>query len=194
MLQRFCLLLLLIPSTLFGSNPATKTAVAVRAVVPPEIDGKLTEQTWTLTEPLTDFRQYEPFFDAPPGQRTEVQLLYDDKAIYIGARLHDKAPDSILTQLGNRDDELNADYFGVQFDTYANGLDAFIFEVYASGVQRDGRRSDETFNAVWESAVSIDSEGWTVEMRIPWSAIQFPVTTNRYGDFRCSALFVAPAN
>lgn len=173
MLQRFCLLLLAFPLALFGSDPDPKTAVAARAIETPEIDGKLNETIWIHAEPLTEFHQYEPFFNATAGQKTEVRFLYDDKAIYIGARLYDNSPDSILIQLGNRDDELNSDYFGIQLDTYSNGLDAFIFEVYASGVQRDRRRSDETFNAVWESAVSIDSLGWVAEMRIPWSALRF---------------------
>ena len=173
MLLRFCLLLLIIPSLLY-SRPIPKTAGAVRTPVPPVMDGELDEQVWMLANPLTDFLQYDPVFGAPPSQATEVRILFDDKAIYIGARLYDTAPDSILKQLGNRDDGLNADLFGIQFDTYHNGLDAYIFEVYASGVQRDSRRSDHTFNAVWESAVAIDQKGWTVEMRIPWSAIRFP--------------------
>lgn len=173
MLLRFCLLFFFIPTLLIAS-PLPKIATAVRTPVPPFIDGLLDEQVWLLADPLTDFLQYDPTFSAPPGQQTEVRILYDDKAIYIAARLYDSAPDSILTQLGNRDDVLNADLFGIQFDTYHNGLDAYIFEVYASSVQRDSRRSDHTFNAVWESAVAIDQKGWTVEMRIPWSAIRFP--------------------
>ncbi len=179
MLLRFCLLVLWIPSALFGSHPASKTAFAVRTLTAPHIDGKINEQMWIHAEPLIDFHQYEPFFNAPAGQKTEVRFLYDDRALYIGARLFDVAPDSILTQLGNRDDELNADFFSVQFDTYSNGLDAYIFEVYASGVQRDSRRSDETFNAVWESSVFIDHDGWSLEIRIPWSAIRFPVNVQQ---------------
>ncbi len=176
MLPRFCLLLLLpllIPFAILA-KPGSKTANAFRTPVPPIIDGQIDDHVWLLADPLCDFLQYEPFFGIAPSQATEVRILYDDFAIYIGARLYDSAPDSILTQLGNRDDGLNSDLFGIQFDTYHNGLDAYIFEVYASGVQRDSRRSDATFNAVWESAVNIDQKGWTVEMRIPWSAIRFP--------------------
>jgi hypothetical protein len=178
MLLRFCLLLLLTPFIL-NATPVPKTATAVRTPLQPIVDGQLDDDVWLLADPLTDFLQYDPFFSAPPGQPTEVRILYDDQAIYIGARLYDSAPDSILTQLGNRDDGLNADLFGIQFDTYNNGLDAYIFEVYASGVQSDSRRSDDTFNAVWESAVTIDQKGWTVEMRIPWSAIRFPGSGNQ---------------
>lgn len=173
MLLRFCLLLFLIPGIL-NANPIPKTANAVRTPVPPTMDGQLDENAWLLSDPLNDFHQFDPVFAASPSQHTEVRILYDDRALYIGARLYDSNPDSILTQLGNRDDGLNADLFGIQFDTYYNGLDAYIFEVYASGVQCDSRRSDDTFNAVWESAVAIDQKGWTLEMRIPWSALRFP--------------------
>jgi len=175
MLLRFCLLLLLIPTILTANtNRSPKTVTTVRTPVPPVIDGQMDENVWMQVNPLTDFLQYDPVFGSLPSQPTEVFILYDDRAIYVGARLYDSAPDSILKQLGNRDDELNADFFSIRFDTYHNGLDAYIFEVYASGVQRDSRRSDETFNAIWESAATIDQQGWTVEMRIPWSAIRFP--------------------
>mgnify|MGYP000569044432 CR=1 FL=1 len=79
-----------------------------------------------------------------------------------------------MTQLGERDDRLNADHFTVSFDTYNKKLDAFTFKVSASGVQSDSRISDEAFNAVWESAVQIVDDGWIVEIEIPYYAIRFP--------------------
>ena len=33
---------------------------------------------------------------------------------------------------------------------------------------------DDTWDAVWESAVGRDEGGWTVEMRIPFSQLRFP--------------------
>jgi hypothetical protein len=79
-----------------------------------------------------------------------------------------------LAQLGERDDELNSDGFSFSIDTYNKMLDAFTFSVAASGVQSDSRISDPSFNAVWQSAVQIVSDGWIVEMRIPYYAIRFP--------------------
>ena len=51
----------------------------------------------------------------------------------------------------------------------------------AAGVQRDAaiyddNFEDDTWDAVWESAVTVDGEGWSVEMRIPFSQLRFPTT------------------
>ena len=101
-------------------------------------------------------------------------MLFDDNNIYVLGYCYDDHPDSILTQLGERDDNLNADLFSVSFDTYNNMLDAFTFSVSASGVQSDSRISDPLFNAVWESAVQIVADGWIAEIKIPYYAIRFP--------------------
>ena len=93
---------------------------------------------------------------------------------YILGYCYDNHPDSILTQLGERDDRLNADRFGVSFDTYNNMLDAYTFSVTSSGVQSDSRTSDSQFNAVWESAVQIVDDGWIAELKIPYYALRFP--------------------
>jgi hypothetical protein len=150
-------------------------AEITRTEIPPHIDGLTDEAVWQNAVLLSGFSQYNPDYGHAATQATEVFLLYDDAAIYVAARMFDTAPDSILTQLGSRDDGgLNADWFGVQFDTYHNQLDAYTFRVYASGVQMDSRVSDWTYDAVWKSAVRIDAAGWSVEMEIPWSALRFP--------------------
>ncbi len=79
-----------------------------------------------------------------------------------------------MTQLGERDDRLNADHFAVSFVTYNKKIDAFTFKVSASGVQSDSRISDQVFNAVWDSPVDIVDDGWVVEIKIPHYAIRFP--------------------
>ncbi|NTW25106.1 MAG: carbohydrate binding family 9 domain-containing protein, partial [Lentimicrobium sp.] len=156
-----------------GSNPP-QTGI-VRTETPPRIDGLLNDPTWEQATLLTEFRQFEPVLNAKPGLPTKVMLLYDDNALYVAAEMHDPHPDSIARQLGERDNEdLNADYFGIGFDTYDKQQDAYYYLVSASGVQVDGRIVDETFDAVWESSVKINAGGWTVEMRIPYSALRFP--------------------
>lgn len=151
-------------------------AQAVRLVKAPSIDGVLEPEIWGQAMVIEDFVQHDPLYLATPSQRTQVRIMYDDYAIYIGAMLYDSAPDSILKQLGPRDSSLNSDAFGIRFDTYNNQLDAYTFEVSAAGVQRDFRRQDGTYDGVWQSAVKIHENGWTVEMRIPYAALRFPAT------------------
>ncbi|WP_207435261.1 DUF5916 domain-containing protein [Sabulibacter ruber] len=175
-------------AVLLGSLPALyaqtpvkekKQLTAVRTTTPPKLDGLPTEDVWQQATPATDFTQNEPVNGAPSRERTEVRILYDDEAIYVGAMLYDRTPDSILTQLSQRDGgQVNADMFGVYFDTYLDKQNAFGFEVSAAGVQTDFRSTsngeDFAWNAVWESVVARHAQGWSVEYRIPYSAIRFP--------------------
>lgn len=166
---------------ILSSHPAiyatneTPRATIQRTNTPPRIDGNLSDAAWQTATLVSDFRQYSPVFNADPGLPTRVFLLYDDEAIYIGAELSDPNPDSIARQLGERDnDDLNADYFGIAFDTYNNQQDAYYFSVSASGIQVDGRVLDGTYDAVWESSVRITDKGWIAEFKIPYSALRFP--------------------
>jgi hypothetical protein len=152
-----------------------KAVISTRTHTEPKIDGILNDTVWNKASVIHDFSQQLPLYNGNPSFRTEVRVLYDDAAIYIAAKMYDPHPDSILKQLGNRDDQnLNADYFTFALDTYNTQIDAYFFTVTASGVQMDSRKLDLTFNAVWQSAVKITSEGWTVEIKIPYSAIRFP--------------------
>lgn len=173
-MRTFFFFFLFLISYALSASDSTKVAFAVRTNEPPHIDG-IMEETWNSANNISDFIQYVPHYNSPPTQKTEVRIMYDDKAIYVFATMYDASPDSILKQLGNRDDEdLNADFFGIEFDTYNNQLDGYSFMVYASGVQADFREFDNTYNAVWESKTKITDIGWTAEFKIPYSALRFP--------------------
>ena len=166
-----------------GNNPEAnaryKTTTALRTTQAPVVDGVLEPEVWQTVMPATNFIQFDPINGKPSKQKTEVYMLYDNDAIYIGAQLYDTAPDSILTQLGDRDSgENNSDMFGVYLDTYNDRQNAFAFLVSAAGVQTDIKisqgREDKNWDAVWASSVKRNSLGWAVEMRIPYGAIRFP--------------------
>jgi hypothetical protein len=151
-----------------------RTMSAARINLAPKIDGILDDECWKSAEVTGDFKQNSPLENGPVANKTEVRITYDNTALYIGAMCYDSSPDSIMRQLGLRDDYLSADNFRIVFDTYNTQQDAFDFSVTASGVQSDSRFSDYNFNAVWHSDVKILSNGWSVEMEIPWSALRFP--------------------
>jgi hypothetical protein len=163
---------------LLKAQTEVKEINAYRIDTPVEVDGRLTETHWMLAEPATDFIQEDPYPGTDADLPTEVRVLYTDDAIYIGARMYDPEPDEILRELSERNDIGNADHFQVIIDPYRDGINGYSFAVTSSGVQRDARmydnRVDAAWDAVWESAVVIDSLGWVVEMRIPYSAIRFP--------------------
>jgi len=151
---------------------------ALRATEPPTIDGRLDDASWARAAPATGFLQMEPNAGSPASHRTEVRVLYDDGALYVGARMHDPRPDSIAAQLMRRDGEGYSDWFHVGVDSYHDRRTAFVFGVNPRGVQRDlviynDSQEDMSWDAVWEAAAVIDSLGWSAEVRIPLSQLRF---------------------
>lgn len=142
------------------------------------IDGRLDETAWAAAIPATRFVQREPVEGAEPGEETEVRVLYDEGAIYIGARMYDDHPEQIGRQLVRRDERGAFDLFSVSIDSNNDRLTGYQFRVSAAGAQRDAYlyddvRQDDAWDAVWESGVTIDGEGWVAEMRIPLSQIRY---------------------
>ena len=163
----------------------TKSLQAVKISSPPIIDGLLNDAAWQNVVPAVDFIQRFPNYGLPASQRTEVRIIYDNTAMYVGAYLYDD-PTLIRKQITARDEEQqkDLDYFSVFFDTYNDHQNGFQFLVTSSNVQTDsrlipnltladGEYGDKTWDAVWESQVSIVPDGWIVEMRIPYLSLRF---------------------
>src|SRR5213596_2356867 len=160
-----------------SSEPPTITAVRVDRA--PVVDGRLDDPVWNLAPAVTDFRQTDPDEGAPVSEATAVRVLYDGTAVYVGARLFDTAPARIVRRLARRDASTHSDEFRVFFDSYHDRRTAFEFIVNAAGVKKDvligedGDFDDASWDPVWEAATSVDSLGWTAEIRIPLSQLRF---------------------
>ncbi len=158
-----------------------KHVTAVRVSKAPKIDGSLGEAVWKHAKGATEFIQNKPLPGKKETHKTEVKVLYDKQALYIGAFMHDVSADSIYKELGKRDELSNADFFKVILDTYNDQLNAFSFTVTSAGVQLDSRYSsaqedteeDIKWDAVWESASMLKGKNWIVEMKIPYAALRF---------------------
>jgi len=176
------ILLLSATLSLAGTADTVSTAKlkvdAVRLAEPITVDGILAEPVWQNGSGVSQFTQRDPNEGASPTQKTVVHLAYDDEAIYIGARLFDSAPDSIIARLGRRDAELTADMFGFFVDPYYDRRSGFYFAINAAGTMYDGvlyndEWDDDSWDGVWDGNVKIDDQGWTAEMRIPYSQLRF---------------------
>jgi hypothetical protein len=152
------------------------TSRAARATGTVRLDGKLDEPAWAAA-PVTDaFTQIDPEEGRPASQRTEVRVLFDDDALYVGVRLHDDG--QIKARLGRRDMSLgDSDWFGVMIDSYHDHRTAFGFDVNPAGVRRDEVKTidqdDNSWDPVWDVATASDNAGWTAEYRIPFSQLRF---------------------
>ena len=122
------------------------------------IDGELNETIWNKTETASNFVMFEPDNGkaAPSELKTEVKVLYNDDAVYIGAILYDNDPKAILKEITERDNFGISDAFGVFINGYNDGQQDFQFFVTASNGQADCNFTsqygeDYSWNAIWES-------------------------------------------
>ncbi len=147
-----------------------------------QVDGKLDEAVWASAPPATGFTQVWPDYGKPSNLPTEVKVLYDDQFLYVGARMrHIQGQGPVIRRLHRRDQDSNSDWFSVYVDSLHNRTTAFALSVNASGVQRDAvyfgdTNSDTSWDGVWESAASVDADGWTAELKIPLSLLRIKAT------------------
>jgi hypothetical protein len=142
------------------------------------LDGRLDDEAWRDAAAAGHFVQDAPHYGQDATSATEVRVLYDDQYLYVGARMHHPGATGRVTGLVHRRDRDSAsDWFGVAIDSVHDRRTAHEFRVNAAGVQRDvllfaDINSDDTWDAVWDSAVSIDADGWTAELRIPLALLR----------------------
>lgn len=165
-----------------GVHPTPPPKVtAARLSAPIKVDGNLDEAVWQTPSPATDFRQSQPNEGKPATQKTEIRFAYDDEALYIGARMFDSAGGKgVRTRLLRRDalQEVDSDLLQLFIDSYHSHQSTFNFAINPSNSVRDGT-GDPTWDPVWESATRIDSLGWTAELRIPFSQLNFSVAKDQ---------------
>ncbi|MFT5142986.1 MAG: hypothetical protein ACI84D_001606 [Thalassolituus oleivorans] len=142
------------------------------------IDGRLNDAGWEGVEIATGFVQQLPVEGDPATIKTEARVVFDGQAVYVSARMYDPDPSSIAKQMVRRDESGQFDDFVVGFDTNLDLRTGYLFRVSAANVQWDAYMFDDgeldtSWNAVWTSAIHIDEEGWSVEMRIPLSQMRY---------------------
>ncbi len=176
-LQALCYCILL--SSVAFSQTEKKQLAAKRINSAIKIDGVLDDTAWKdapVADKFTSLRPV-PFLPESPENASEIYLLYSNEGIFVGGYLHEKSKDSISSELKGRDGFGNNDFVGVIFDTYYDKLNGFEYFVTPLGEQWDAKVSpnneDFGWNAVWESKVKLQADGWSFEMFIPYSAIRF---------------------
>ncbi|HEY3287675.1 MAG TPA: DUF5916 domain-containing protein [Gemmatimonadaceae bacterium] len=187
-----------LPLVLSAQGPSVRTGTATAISKPPVIDGRLNDDAWRGAAVLSGFVQREPHEGTTVSERTEVRLLTDGEALYIGAWMYDRDASAIVAGEKIRDVTLtNSDYFGILLDTYKDRQNGFLFATTPAGVEYDGQiiREGEGggvtmtgqnraqsgalggFNLNWDGSwkvmTSRDSAGWYAEFRIPFSTLRY---------------------
>jgi hypothetical protein len=177
--QIFFLYVLLLSSYFaYSQSSNKKTTQALRVNNHISIDGRLNEEEWNNAIPAKDFIMFYPDNgkEENPDKKTEVKILYDDEAIYVGAIMYDN-PENILKEIKLRDQFGTSDHFGVFFNGFNDNQLEYRFFTSAAGVQLDAITTslgeDYTWDAIWDCSVKTTDFGWVAEFKIPYAAIRF---------------------
>ncbi len=185
MYHRLFVLFLVFNSTLLSAQDSivsvTKRTYVTTALPKNEqitIDGQITEKGWNSSAWNTDFTQFDPDNGSLPSQSTKFKIVYDSKFLYVGIRCYDSIPNKIERRLSRRDD-FAGDWVEINIDSYGDKRTGFSFNVSAAGVKGDefisqnGDNWDSSWNPIWYTSAQIDSEGWSAELKIPFSQLKF---------------------
>ena len=178
---------LTLPPSVSAQDAGQPVATALRVAEAPTIDGLLDEAVWQGSTPLMDFVQAEPVEGEPATEDTEVRVLFDDTAIFIGVRLHDANPAQIVTTDTSRDAGLgDQDSFQVIFDTFQDRQNGFVFGTNASGIQYDAQVRNQgnpssSWDGSWDVRTRRDETGWTAEFRIPLRTLRYGQPPQAWG-------------
>lgn len=177
----FSLLLFLTVFSNISKAQQRKSIEATRIESPPKVDGLLNDTVWSTLPKYGDFNMFEPGIEGsiPEGYETQVQLAYDNKAIYIAAYMFDPDPNTILSQFSQRDNfNVQADLFILGINTLDDGINETRFVVTAAGTIGDTivtlNGEDVSYNVVFTCNITKDEKGWYAEFRIPYNALRFP--------------------
>ena len=170
------LLLLLLASELAAQGQGELELA--RLPFPVRLDGAVTDSAWALVPPLP-LTMYAPSFRGSPAERSEIRVAYDDQYLYASGRFYDSRPAGIRVNSLYRDRWSGDDTFALFVDGFNDNETGLWFGTTPAGIRIDQSISDdarvynESWNAVWDVATQVTSEGWFAELRIPFSTLGF---------------------
>jgi len=182
------LLVALVTSMVLSQGTAAQEVSATQISGAPQIDGLLDEDAWRGAAVATGFTQLQPNRGVAASQQTSIYVLYDDRMVYFGIECRDSNPIEISRAITRRDGEVwEDDAIALILDTFDDDNNAYVFMVNSLGTQQDerwadnGRTRDVKWDANWMSAGSVNANGWTAEVAIPFDAIRFDRRAESWG-------------
>src|SRR5262245_49511048 len=164
-----------------GPDRPVRPSLAVRRTESaPTIDGRLDDAVWKNAEPSDAFVQVDPREGEPPTERTEIRALYDADNLYLAIRCFAREPGAIIATQMKRDADLDTDdRVLIVLDTFEDHRNGYLFEMNPAGAKLDaligsnGEDENEAWDAIWEGRGTLDSEGWSLELAIPFKSLAF---------------------
>jgi len=146
------------------------------------IDGVPDEAFWSQARSIELIYETQPADNAPASVKTTALIADNGREVLLAFRAEDPNPELIRAFLRDRDSLWNDDFIGFTIDTFNDQRRAYEFYVNPLGAQGDliidgaTGNEDSSWDGLWESAAKINANGYTVEMRIPYSTLRFQKT------------------
>ena len=166
-------LLLMALSSMAFAQPTIK---AVEVDPPPVIDGDLSDECWQKATSLSDF--YFTSDGSSASEPTSALVCYDQKNIYVAFRCQDSQPQTIQSQQKKRGGgTYTDDYVDFYIACFPTQGHVARFLVTAGGCQLEtfdwADTSKIEWRGDWTGAAKLVSDGYTVEMAVPFSILQY---------------------
>ena len=163
---------------LVGFASAQVEIVPVRTDTPPVIDGHLNDMVWQQAPGYDGFTTIQPDFGKPSSEQTVGRVAYDSEYLYFAIEALDSEPDKIKAAVTKWDNLFQDDWVGVIIDALNDRQSACLFATNAYGSQGDlmldaQGNGDPSEDFIWDAAGSMNSAGFSVEIRIPLQSIRF---------------------
>lgn len=166
---------------ILAAGLGAKDAIEIPLIdTPPKIDGKLDDPVWSDAVRFERFITFKPDYGKEPTEKSVVYACTDRENFYFAVRCFEKDPSKIMGTVTRRDNIFGEDFMAINIDTYYDLQSAYAFVVNPLGIQGDGMTDadgnlDGSHDMVWYSKGTIDDKGYTVELKIPYKSIRFPL-------------------
>jgi hypothetical protein len=175
------------PQQTGSERPVSRSAIVTATTAAITIDGALDEPIWRSAPNIGELIQRQPAPGEAPTERTEVTLLHDRDALYIGVVNFDSQPDRVIGTQMQRDANLNSDdRVEILLDTFRDQRSAFYFATNPSGAFVDGLvfangQLNTEWDAIWQVRTRRTDQGWVAEFAIPFKTLSFPAGQTVWG-------------
>jgi hypothetical protein len=167
-------------SVITRDDEGRATVRAVRLTVPLRVDGRLDEAIYSTLPPISDFIQSDPIEGVAATEKTEVWLLFDDRALYVTFRVWETNPDQLVANEMRRDSNniFQNDHVAFLIDPFYDRRNGIELAINPIGGRWDGQISNERtangdWNPIWDFKVGRFEGGWTVETAVPFKSLRY---------------------
>lgn len=161
-----------------GHAQERPTATAVVTEHAPVIDGRLDDEAWAEVKATGGLVERKPTLRGTPPVDTQFRVLFDNEAIYVGVWCQESQLDAIAARTKNRDDGsiFRDDAISIKLDPTLDRRTTLGFVLNPASARLDYRGIDESefrteFDARWQGAATVGSDGWYAEFRIPYTSL-----------------------